>query len=113
TGACTLRLSPKGTSYALAFDASAQAPRIEAVSRFRLPLQGSARAWARGTLDLDTFALSADLGGEAARLFAESAGSPDVQVTRATVAAHASGVAFLPIVEAKVHADAVRVGTFH
>jgi translocation and assembly module TamB len=113
TGACTLRLSPKGTSYALAFDASAQAPRIKAVSRFRLPLQGSARAWARGTLDLDTFALSADLGGEAARLFAESAGSPDVQVTRATVAAHASGVAFLPIVEAKVHADAVRVGTFH
>jgi translocation and assembly module TamB len=113
TGAGSLRLSPKGSSYELAFDVNAQAPRLDAVPRFRLTTEGNARASARGTLQFDTLALSADLEGEVSLLAQAASTSTEARVKRATATVHVTGSAFLPVIDAKVHADSVQLGSFH
>lgn len=69
--------------------------------------------WARGVLALDTFALSADVGGEASNLVQSGQGSSEARVKSATVTAHASGSAFLPFIDGRVRADSIQVGSFH
>jgi translocation and assembly module TamB len=113
TGRATLRLVPKGSSYELGFDASAQAPQLDAVKRFRLTTQGSARASLHGTLALDTFMLSADLEAQASDLAQPGLGPPEPQVKSATAKVHASGSIFLPVIDAKIHADSLLVGRLH
>jgi hypothetical protein len=52
-----LHVYPQGKSLVLEFEAKAEAPRLDAMRRLRLPTQGSAVASTHGTLALDTFAL--------------------------------------------------------
>jgi translocation and assembly module TamB len=97
-----LHLYPKGRSFVLGFDAKAEAPRLDAMRRFRIPTQGSAEAKVHGTFALDTFALAADLDGQITDLR-----QAPLEVKTAHAAAHVSGTVFLPQIDAKLHAESL------
>jgi translocation and assembly module TamB len=100
-----LHVYPQGKSLVLEFEAKAEAPRLDAMRRLRLPTQGSAVASTHGTLALDTFALTADLDAQVKGLLQ---GPLEVKTAHAT--AHVSGTVFLPQIDARLHAEALDLG---
>jgi translocation and assembly module TamB len=103
TGAAKLHLHPIRNSFELAFDASANAPRLNAISRVRLPIQGSVATSAHGTLAFDTFALNAEVEAHAQDLAKE----PYAHVESATGTARIGGTVFAPRIDAKIHATSL------
>ncbi len=103
-----LHVYPQGKSFALGFEAKAEAPRLDAMRRLPLPAQGSAVATARGTLSFDTFALVADVDAEVTDLRQAPLG---VKTAHAT--GHVRGTVFVPQIDAKLHAESVDLSGVH
>src|SRR5579859_3272193 len=109
----TVHLVPKGASFALSFDASAEAARLDGVPRLGPVARGSARVRARGSLDLAASQLDATLDGSATGVR-----TGPLSLASATVSARVRGPLAAPSVDADVQgadlaAGRFRFGTLH
>ena len=101
----TARLSPKGSSFMVEFDASADVPRLDGIARVGPVARGSARAHARGTIDLDTNRIDARVDASAASL-----ATGGVSLDSASLSGHVSGPATAPWVDADVAGTELAAG---
>jgi translocation and assembly module TamB len=105
TGAPTdikLRLTPKGSSFALAFDASTRV--LDSIKRIGAVARGHAVVDAHGSVDLGAQTVDGKLD-----VSATDVGVGSVHVGRATVAAHASGPLHAPLIDADAHAGGLDI----
>ena len=104
----TLRLVPEGESFSLAFEATARAANLTALTQEPSSIGGHATAKARGKLDLARGLLEATVEADAGGL---SAGP--VRVGHASVQARASGALAAPSIDASVHGGDIHLGQLH
>ena len=100
-----LRLSPAGTSFQLAFDASADAPRLDGIARLGPVARGTAKARAHGTLDLGKGSLDARVDASVAGISAGGVG-----LNAATLEARVSGALAAPTIDATLVGDTLVAG---
>ena len=100
-----LRLSPVGSSFQIAFDASADAPRLDGIARLGPVARGSAKARARGTIDLGKRDVDARIEASVAGVVAGG-----VRLRAATLEAHASGALASPWLDATVVGGPLEAG---
>jgi translocation and assembly module TamB len=94
-----LRLTPKGSSFSLAFDASTRVDALDGIKRVPPVARGHAVVDAHGSIDLGAQTVDGKLD-----LSALDVGVGSVHVGRATVAARANGPLRAPLVDADAHA---------
>jgi translocation and assembly module TamB len=104
----TVRLAPHGSSFEIAFDATADVARLDAVPRLGPGLQGAAHAHAKGTLDLDTMRVAASADATLASLRAGKGGA--VSLGSASLTAKVQGPVSSPAVDADLTGDSLRAG---
>jgi len=100
-----LRLSPAGSSFQVTFDASAEAPRLDGIARIGPVARGSAKARARGTIDLGKGSVDARVDASVAGVAAGG-----VRLRAATLEAQASGPFASPAIEASLVGSALEAG---
>jgi len=100
-----LRLSPSGSSFQVAFDASADVPRLDGMPRLGPLARGSAKARARGTIDLGKGNVEAQVDASVAGVAAGG-----VRLGGATLEAHASGSLAAPSIDATLVGSALAAG---
>jgi autotransporter translocation and assembly factor TamB len=101
----TVSLAPAGDSYALAFDATADVPRLDGVPRLGPVARGSAQARAHGTVDLGSKHVDAQVVATAAGVQAGAA-----RVGSLTLTARASGTTDGPRIDADLAATDLSAG---
>jgi translocation and assembly module TamB len=100
-----LRLSPAGSSFQLAFDASADAPRLDGIARLGPVARGNAKARAHGVIDLGKQDVDARIEASVAGVAVGG-----VRLRAATLEAHASGALASPWLDATVVGGPLEAG---
>ncbi|HEY3818707.1 MAG TPA: translocation/assembly module TamB domain-containing protein [Polyangiaceae bacterium] len=102
----TLLLVPSGSSFQIGFDASVDAPRLEAIPRLGPAARGSAKARARGSVDLGKGTVDARVEASAANLAAGGA-----TLRAASLEARATGPLAAPSLDATVAGSTLVAGS--
>jgi translocation and assembly module TamB len=98
----SIELSPRGTASYVNFSLDADAPDLGRVEKLRDALRGSGRVAAKGSVDVETMTVDADLEGAA-----EDLARASTTIKSIAVDAHASGPLASPLIDVALHSKDV------
>jgi translocation and assembly module TamB len=104
----SLSLTPLGSSFQVDFDATTDAPHLDAAPRLATAARGRARASARGTVDVGADRLDAHISGTA-----EDIDFANFGIRTANLAAHLAGRMDAPSIDATLDATGLEAGAIH